>query len=267
MRYFITVLIILTCYAAVAQVTVCSWNIQNLGRSKTDKDIAFIAGVLKKYDAVAIIEVVAGDGGPQAVARLSEALNRTGARWDYSISDPTTSYAHGTERYAFLWKTSRLTRIGPAWLERKYSDIIDREPYLISLKTGARTFTLAAYHAVPTAKHPGEEIPYLQYIPAEYPNRNIIFCGDYNLSQANEAFLPLKALGYKPALVKQKTSLKRECNEKGCLASEYDNVFYHPQYTKYISSGVELFYTSFGTLAEAKKISDHIPVFFKFSLN
>jgi deoxyribonuclease-1-like protein len=250
-----------------AQVSICSWNIQNFGKSKSDTEIEYIANTIRKYDAVAIIEVVAGYGGSQAVARLNDILNRKGAKWDYVVSNPTSSITHGTERYAVLWKTSKLTKVGDSWLESKYSNEIEREPFFVSLKSGNKIFTLAVFHAVPTSKHPENEILYLKYIPAEYPDKNIIFCGDYNCPQSNAAFQSLKSQGYKPIFTNQKTSLKNKCIEDDCLASEYDNIFYISNKTKFIRSGIIPFYTNFSTIKEAKKISDHIPIFFQFSLN
>src|SRR5690606_28387992 len=84
-----------------AQLKICSWNLQNFGKSKSDSAIEFIANKVNDFDVVTIVEVVAGPGGPQAVARLSDALNRKGQKWDYTISDPTSGKA-GTERYACL---------------------------------------------------------------------------------------------------------------------------------------------------------------------
>ena len=83
-------------FSANSQISICSWNIQNFGKSKSDNEIEFIANTIRNYDAVAIIEVVAGYGGSQAVAKLADALNRKGTKWDYSISDPTTSITSGT---------------------------------------------------------------------------------------------------------------------------------------------------------------------------
>jgi endonuclease/exonuclease/phosphatase family metal-dependent hydrolase len=73
-----------------AQTTLVSWNLKDFGKSKSDEEINFIANTLKNYDVVAIQEVVAGEGGAQAIARLADALNRKGSMWDYSISNPTS---------------------------------------------------------------------------------------------------------------------------------------------------------------------------------
>jgi deoxyribonuclease-1-like protein len=96
---------------ANAPISVCSWNLENFGKSKSDTTIEFIANTIKDYDVVAIQEVVAGYGGSQAVAKLCDVLNRKGAKWDYTVSDPTSSNnSYKVERYAFIWKTSKLKK-------------------------------------------------------------------------------------------------------------------------------------------------------------
>src|SRR5699024_4137060 len=111
-----------------SQPKLLSWNLENFGKSKSDIEITSIANTVKDFDIVAIQEVVAGDGGSQTVARLADELNRKGAKWDSTISNPTSSSAYKTERYAFIWKTSKVKKIGKAWLEIKYHLEIDREP-------------------------------------------------------------------------------------------------------------------------------------------
>lgn len=250
-----------------AQISICSWNIQNFGKSKTDSDIQFIATTLKDFDLIAIVEVVAGYGGSQAIARLADELNRKGSNWDYSLSEPTSGTPSKSERYAFIWKKNKLNKIGDAWLDKKYSVEIDREPYLAKFKSGTREFTLATFHALPKGKHPEKEINYLQYIIAEHPSQNILFCGDFNCSESNSIFTTLKSKSYNSAFTNQKTSLKMKANISDCLASEYDNFFYNKLKNSMKKSGVIHFYNFFKTLKEARKISDHLPVFLEFSVN
>ncbi|MDI1356418.1 MAG: endonuclease/exonuclease/phosphatase family protein [bacterium] len=249
-----------------AQIKFCSWNLENFGRSKSDSTITFIAGTLTNFDLVAVVEVVAGNGGAQAVARLADELNRKGSKWDYCISDPTQSYPGSTERYAFLWKTSKLKKLGDARLDTNYRVEIEREPYLANFSENNKEFMVAALHAVPKSKQPEREIKYLRFIPAHYPGKTILFCGDFNCPQSHSVFGPLKAMNYKPALINQKTSLKNECQGTNCLASEYDNVFYDSTRVTLKSSGVIEFYKSFATLKIARKISDHLPVFVEFDI-
>jgi len=251
-----------------AQVSVCSWNLMNFGKSKSDSELEFIATTLNKYDIVTIQEVVAGNGGAQAVARLVNILNNKGAHWDYVVSDPTTSdNPSSVERYAYLWKPTKVKKIGNSWLEQNFEKEIDREPYMNTFDYNGKTFTLASFHAVPKKKHPESEIKYFKSIPALYPKLNLIFMGDFNCPQSNTVFIPLKNNGYKSTLTNQKTSLRQKCIDNDCLASEYDNMYYNSNKTIIKQSGVIPFYKQFSTNKEARHISDHIPIWGLFLFN
>jgi len=251
---------------AQVPISYCAWNLENFGKSKGDAVIEFVANTLKDFDVIAIEEVVAGDGGAAAVAKLSDVLNRKGSKWDYSISDPTVSSSYKTERYAFIWKTSKLKKIGNAWLEQKFNIEIDREPYYANFQSQGKVFTLVTFHAITKSKQPETEIKYFKFLPAEYPDKNLIFAGDFNCPQSHTVFNPLKSMGYKPIFTGQKTSLKQECINNECLASEFDNIFYNSAKVIFIKSGVIHFYNSFHDLKEARKVSDHLPVYFEFNL-
>ena len=252
-----------------ASVTVCSWNLMDFGRTKSDTEIEFIANTIKDYDIVLIQEVVANDpAGAQAVGRLGESLNRKGTKWEYRISEPTNGdNSYKKERYAYLWKSAKVTLIGKPWLERKYKFEIDREPFFATFKANDKEFTLVNFHAITKSQQPETEVKYFKFLPEEYPALNLIFCGDFNLPQSHTVFNPLKKMGYKPALTGQKTSLKQACINGDCFASEFDNIFYNASQITSKSAGVVHFYKSFSDLSEARKISDHVPIYFQFSLN
>jgi endonuclease/exonuclease/phosphatase family metal-dependent hydrolase len=252
------------CFAQ--SISIISWNLKDFGQTKSEVEIDFIANTVKEFDVVVIQEVVAGYGGAQAVARLADALNRKGNKWDYTVSNPTSGSSYKTERYAFIWKTNKLTKVGNAWLEMQYSLEIDREPYFVTFQTSERQFTLVNFHAITKAKQPETEIKYFKFLPDEYPDLNLILCGDFNCPQSHTVFNPLKTMGYKPVLTNQKTSLKETCVNGDCLASEYDNVFYNSTKIKIADAGVIHFYKRFASLKEAGFISDHLPVYFSFDL-
>ncbi|MCL9804478.1 endonuclease/exonuclease/phosphatase family protein [Flavobacterium amniphilum] len=265
--YTYLVIILLFLNSVTAQIKLCSWNIENIGKSKSDQDIEFMATTLKDFDVVALQEVVAGYGGAQAVAKLAEALNRKGSKWDYVVSNPTTGSSYKTERYAFLWKTSLLKLKGAPWLEKKYQTLIDREPFYATFKSGTKEFTLANFHAITKSKQPETEIKYFKNLPSLYPDLNLLFVGDFNCPQSHSVFTPLKSMGYTSAFRNQKTSLKKTCQNDNCLASEFDNIWYKAQKTNLINKQAIHFYKKFQTLEEARKISDHIPISIVFSLN
>jgi endonuclease/exonuclease/phosphatase family metal-dependent hydrolase len=263
----IRILILFVCffvYIDVFSLRVCSWNIQDIGKSKSSAELEFISETIKDFDVVAIQEVVAGDGGARAISILADKLNRMGSKWDYVVSDVTTGSAYKSERYAFLWKTSVLKIIGLPFLEKKYAIEIDREPFLCTFKSKDVVFTLVNFHAITKSKQPEKEIKFLKYFPNEYPELNLIFCGDFNCPQSHSVFNPLKKMAYKAALISQKTSLRQKCINNDCLASEYDNFFYNSNKFKLISAGIIKFFRAFEDIKEARKISDHCPIFIEF---
>lgn len=267
MKSFFSFLFLLIYCIVFSQTKLLSWNLENFGKSKSEETINYIANSLRDYDLIAIQEVVAGYGGAQAVARLTDELNRKGTKWDYVISDPTSSSAYKTERYAFIWKTNKLKKIGRAWLEKKYHLEIDREPYFCTFQSENKQFTVANFHAITKNRQPETEIKYFKFLPEEYPTLNLIFVGDFNCPQSHTVFNHLKKMGYQSILVNQKTSLKKECKNDKCLASEFDNMYFKTSKITTINSGVIPFYQSFNSLQEARIISDHIPIWLEFSLN
>ena len=156
--FFFTVL-------SFSQTKILSWNLENFGKSKSESELNFIANTLLDYDIIAIQEVVAGYGGAQAVAKLATILNEKGSKWDYIISDPTSGNSYKTERYAFLWKTSKVKLKGNAWLEKKYHLEIDREPYFATFEINKKTITLVNFHAITKNKQPETEIKYFKFLP------------------------------------------------------------------------------------------------------
>jgi len=248
-------------------VSICSWNLKDFGKSKTDKEIDFIASTLHKFDIIAIQEVVAGDGGAQAVARLQASLNRTGSTWDYNVSNPTSSSAYKTERYAYIWNKNKVVKIGDAWLEKQYNLQIDREPYFATFKKEGKTFTLVNFHAITKSMQPETEIKYFKFLPVEYPTLNLVFCGDFNLPESHSVFNPLKSMGYSSVFQGQKTTLRDRCLPDGCLASEYDNFFIKSSLISVVEKGIIHFYKNFPNFVDAKSISDHVPIFCTLQIN
>lgn len=261
--YFL--LLLLVSYHVHA-ISFCAWNIANFGQSKSDAEIQLMVQTIKNFDIVGIEEVVAGYGGSQAVARLVDALNRSGAKWDYRISGPTsqTIGSHKQEKYAFLWKTAKVKMIGRPQLEPQYHTLIEREPYMGVFQAGNKTFRVFLFHAITKSQQPEREIKYFKFFPELYPDYPILFAADFNCPESHSVFNPLKKQGYIPALTNQKTSLKMTCINGNCLASEFDNILYKPTEFKVIKKGIIPFYENAPSFEFARNVSDHVPVFIEF---
>ncbi len=265
-RFFLLFFFALLATASSAQLTdsltLISWNIRDFGRTKSDTEMVAIARILRAADVVAIQEVVAGYGGAQAVARLADELNRMGSRWDYRISDPTDSPAYKTERYAILWKPSRLQLLGRPTLVGGLAQLVYREPYLARFRFDGREFFLLNYHSRRYDENPQEELGYLVLLAREAAALPLLIAGDFNMSESDVAFLPLYQLGYAPALRDQPTTLKRAYSANGSsyLHHAIDNVFYNTAHMTLLRAAPIDFVGSWEGLATARQLSDHLPV-------
>ncbi len=254
-----------TCYSQVIQII--SWNIQDLGKTKDNLEVLFIANILRDADLVAIQEVVAVDpAGGQAVARIADELNRMGFKWDYRISDPTNSPIKGqSERYAFLWKTSKLDMIYKPYLDSILDNVCIREPFIgrFRLRTNKEQFILVNFHSRRFDQHPEEEVKYFYDYPKrfEFP---VIIAGDFNMSEKEAVFDGLYKLGYIPSVNDQKSTLKHSIENGNYLNHAIDNIYLPPK-THLIEGKTIDFVKSFTTLEEARMISDHLPVQSKIS--
>lgn len=246
-----------------ARLRLVTWNLANFGRTKDAEEIGVAAETLRDFDLVAVQEVVTSPPGAQAIGALDQALDRTGFAWDYRISNPTTG--PGTERYAFLWKPSRVRLLGRAWLEASLADSLDREPYLARFEhraTGQRLL-VASLHAVPRSKNPAREVALLDRLHQQYESDHLVLLGDFNLDEDDPAFDALRRLGYAAVLDDRPTSLRRIRRDgpEGHLANEYDNIFLETGPLRASRAGTIDFTPHFSSLREARSLSDHLPVY------
>ena len=248
---------------------ILTWNIKDLGKTKDANEIYQIAQIIRDYDIVAIQEVVAKDpAGAQAVAKIADELNRMGSKWDYSISDPTKSPSvYISERYAFLWKTSKTSLIGKPHLDQELENLIDREPYIAKFIFKNTPFYLVNIHCKVYNNNPQEEIILLKDYPKRLNSNRIIICGDFNLNENHSVWDVFYAQGYKPALKNTPTTLKTKCKSNNYFNYPIDNIYYNTPKIKMINSGRLDFVKGCENLVNARNISDHLPVFMEFYMN
>jgi len=240
-------------------ITITSWNIANLGGSKHDTILERVAQTIAKSDIVCIQEVITSPAGAKAVAIIVDKLKRKGLDWDYAISNPTSG--EGSERYAMLWKKSKVRMYGKHWLEQSLADSINREPMLARFISGRDTFLVATMHSVPKSKNPARENKFLYTLDSLYEKDHLLIMGDFNASHKSNAFDKLYTRKMTQSLTNQKTTLKMEPNAAGeHLANEYDNIFYEKDEIKLVDTGVIDFSRYYSDLHKSRKLSDHIPV-------
>lgn len=242
-----------------------SWNIQDFGKTKSSKELDEIADIVGEADIVAIQEVVAGYGGAQAIAKLADILNRKGAQWDYVISDPTNSSKYVTERYAVVWKTKHIKIKNRGRLITELDTLVDREPFLIDFYIADKKLSLINFHSRPHNKNPEAEIKAITQYIMSTSSTPLILAGDFNVNEAKPVFDTFKTKGFTAALINEKTTLKKACDGFEYRNHPIDNVFYSNTILK-TKSGVLDFVRACDNLEKARKLSDHLPVFLRFSL-
>ncbi|WP_405380051.1 endonuclease/exonuclease/phosphatase family protein [Maribacter sp. LLG6340-A2] len=262
---FIFLLFSILSFSQQKEFHLVSWNIQDFGRTKNSEELEQIAELVRDADIVAFQEVVSGYGGAQAVAKLADLLNRKGAQWDYVISNPTKIPKNTTERYAFVWKTKHIKIKNRGKLIKELETLVDREPFMLDFYVLGKKLTLLNFHSRPHNKNPEAEITAItKFISLNTPNTMII-AGDFNVNESHHVFNDLKSLGFKSAISKEKTTLKRLCNDFEYRNHPIDNIFYSTDLVK-TASGVIDFVRTCENLEQARKLSDHLPLYLKFSI-
>lgn len=247
-------------------ISLISWNIRDFGQTKSSAELDEIAELVRDADILAIQEVVSGYGGAQAVAKLADILNRKGSKWDYVISEPTNSTKYVTERYAIIWKTKNIKIKNRGRLIAELDSLVDREPFYLDFYVKGRKLTVLNFHSRPHDKNPESEIlaitDYLRTSPSQHP---IVLAGDFNVDEKEAVFEGIKALGYRAAISNLRTTLKHDCNGNNYLNYAIDNIFYSKNISKVQSATID-FVRVCDNLKSARRLSDHLPVFLKFSL-
>ncbi len=249
--------------------TIVTWNIQDLGRTKNEAELSEIVKILKSHDIVAIQEVVGKDpGGAQAIAKIVDGLNRTGSKWDYRISDRTQSpSANISERYAFLWKTSQVNLLSKPMLDKLLASKVNREPYIakFEMKRNRKLFYVINYHSCKYYDHPEKEIVFFNDYPTRLKSDNIFIAGDFNLTEEHEVWSELYTQGFTSALRKSSTTFKKKCKKNNYLSRAIDNVYFS-QNINLINSGKIDFVRNCENLKNGRLVSDHLPVFMEFRI-
>ncbi len=250
--------------------TLTSWNIRDLGRTKDADEIHTIATIVRNFDIVALQEVVAKDpAGAQSVAKIADELNRMGSKWDYKISDPTQSPSvYMSERYAFLWKTAKVTLNGKPFLDKELSEKVYREPYIASFikKGDNKPFYIVNYHSRKYYDKPELEITHFIDYEKRLDSKNVIIAGDFNLDENQEVWEPFYKNGFKSALHNKATTLKRKCKNGVYTNHAIDNFYFSAGLQKLNAGSID-FVKSCENLKNARFISDHLPVFLEFKVN
>jgi deoxyribonuclease-1-like protein len=122
------------------------------------------------------------------------------------------------------------------------------------------------FHSRPHGNYPeGEILAITDYLKTKLAAHPIILAGDFNVDEKELVFEGLKTVGYRAAITNQRTTLKQGCDKNNYLNYAIDNIFYSKNISKVKGATID-FVKVCDNLKSARTLSDHLPVFFKFSL-
>ncbi len=251
-----------------ATILVGSFNMQRLGPSKLKKPIVMerFAEIIRRFDIIALQEITSKD--QNTLPTLVNLVNSKGARYSYAISPRIGRAASGYyEQYAFVFDTNRIQG-GPdfSYVVQDDRDILHREPFVGRFQTRSPSapfqFTLINIHTDP------DEITYELDVLAdvyvnvrqyEYPEDDVMLLGDLNAGPNK-----MQKLGQIPSFEPLINGIPTNTRRNKTL----DNILVDRQTTREFTgrAGTIDLEQMFGVqLAEAEKISDHLPVWAEFT--
>jgi len=253
-------------------ISILTWNIKDLGRTKGEYEISTIAKIVEDYDLIAIQEVVAKDpAGAKKVAEIADLLNRMGSKWDYRVSDPTNSPSSQIrERYAYIWKTAKLNLTGGRpYLDESLDTVCDREPYIAQFRTqNDNIFYTVNFHSRPYNKQPELEVAAFSNYMQKLNSPSVIILGDFNMNEEHKVWNGLYEQGFSPSIRNTPTTLKRGCTTAGIYVNHaIDNIYFNSNIFRKMEAARIDFVKDCGNLEAARSISDHLPVYVKLEVN
>ncbi|WP_042835238.1 endonuclease/exonuclease/phosphatase family protein [Thioalkalivibrio sp. ALE16] len=263
--------------AAMADLRLASWNIQNLGWN-TGKDYGALARIAAHFDFVAIQEAMNAEG----VYRLRDTLTEsTGEPWEVLYSDAMGRSSY-REKYAFLWRENAVEYTGGALTYIDDADRFAREPFSAAFRSrGTGQEFLAANVHITYGQRVADRVAevealrrywdWLADVQPEHARLRILF-GDFNLQPHHDGWATLREVA-KPLITEGATTLSTHDRR---YANLYDNLWVPRQHDLPLGEAgilpfpVVLTEATGGYWDHEKardRVSDHAPVYVLFEGN
>ena len=248
------------------EIRIASWNIRDLSsNSRSDAELGIVSLILFRYDVIAIQGVRTDD---RAIRRIQEILSEDfQAEYGVDVSEPVGT-SNRLERYAFMWRTDRVSQTETGEFFDDAQDEFDYEPYCASFRAGTFDWTMCSSHikfgSSEADRRPEIEMLADVYISLKYKSseRDILICGSFNLPPDDEAWgwLALGGRGMQFAIgPPSKTTV-------AVNSSLYDNCWWPAASVEVIQDSGSVFVFDEAmypqdALKEAKRLtSDHRPI-------
>lgn len=251
---------------AAEDIRLATWNIERLGQG-TNKSFEALGRIGADFDFLAVQEVMSAAG----LYLFRDALEaESGESWSLLYSHRVGRGPAYAEKYAFVWRDSRIRYVDGAVVYLDLLDTLAREPYAARFEVvdGSFRFVAANIHIL-FGRSVHDRLPEIEYLSnlwewliETFPDDkdNIFFFGDFNLAPTHEAFSGLRQHAV-PAVTRGATTIS---TIEGRFANLYDNIWISRSNKLSINySAIVPFPRAIGfTHEQARRhVSDHAPVY------
>ncbi|WP_372366044.1 endonuclease/exonuclease/phosphatase family protein [Candidatus Uabimicrobium sp. HlEnr_7] len=285
MKKIAIIFIIFFSLVIAEEIEVTTWNLGNFGATKLENQDVMdkVVTVLEDSDVICLQEInqivdVRGDNRNSAEILKDQLSQKTGVEWKLTLSG-VTGEGGKKERYAFLWKDG-LGKLVNSEIVRFNSEALQTERGYFSVNFDFRgvPIRMVSLHAKASGRVAERKLQW-EEMANDFINlpqaTKLLVMGDLNMEHNNNFernFSPFFDLQLETALRKgDLTTLKKDTVVDGVfLAKQVDYVF--SKNVAINSANTEDFvdkFFRFGDdvdIAEANKVSDHLPVSVKFDI-
>jgi len=250
-------------------VKIASFNIENYSTGKAEKRqvLNTLASILTNFDVTAVQEI--RDQTDDSISKLVGKMNSIGNQDEYAyLISPQVGTDSRKERYAFIYRKSKVRHAGNDYLYEDKGDVFAREPYIAGFRAGNFDFTLVNIHVDPDEAW--IEILYLERVArvvdkATKEDNDVVVIGDLNADGSyfserhkrgfrGKEFLWCIPDDFDTSLGKESKTLDRIVAFQSSTAEDFTG-----------KAGVFRFDEMYKmSIKEAESISDHYPVWALF---
>ena len=252
-------------------IKIASFNIQVFGKTKAEKNdvMEILSQTIAEFDIVAIQEI--RDKSGTAIEKLESLVDSLGTDYEY-ILGPRLGRTSSKEQYAYIYRVSTVKPFDSYTFDDCARDMFHREPYIAYFKAirGNFDFVLVNIHTDPDeATEEIEALPLaIRDARKHFKDPDIIALGDFNgdCSYFREgtypAIFPSEKFMWIVSNSADTTVSKTDCTYDRIVATVSAAEDYTGKW------GVYRFDRLYGlTNEQAKRVSDHYPVWAEFYIN
>lgn len=250
-------------------IRIASFNIQVFGETKSQSPqvMDILARIARNFDVIAVQEI--RSRGQDVIPYYVDLINASGRHYDYVIGE-RLGRTSSKEQYAFIFDTQSVeVDRAQVYTVADPDDLLHREPLVALFRVRgpptdqAFTFTLINIHTDPDEV--ARELSVLDdvFVAVRNDGRNeddVIILGDFNTDDRHLGELG-QLSGIMPVIAGMPTNTQGN--------AQYDNIVFSAQATREFTGrgGVFDFMREYNlSLADAMKVSDHLPVWAEFSI-